>query len=241
MDIFLKLLIAHLLTDFFLQPDKWVNQKKDQTLKSKYLYYHIIITGLMAWLFLFDWTLWYVALFVAVTHFVIDLIKITFCPDNLKSFVTDQICHIAILGIAALFVSGKLSTIFSELNYFAQTKWLTLMAGYLLVTTPMGFLVGKATQKWRDDLEDNQKERDSLKDAGIWIGILERILVVTFVLFNQFEAIGFLIAAKSILRFSDKSEDNPRKQTEYVLIGTLISFTLALFVGLLIKTIIDSV
>jgi hypothetical protein len=49
--------------------------------------------------------------------------------------------------------------------------------------------------------------------------------------FNQFDAVGFLIAAKSILRFKD---DNTLK-TEYVLIGTMLSFGIAIACGLLIN------
>jgi len=63
------------------------------------------------------------------------------------------------------------------------------------------------------------------------IGIIERFLVLTFVILNQFEAVGFLIAAKSILRFKD---DNTIK-TEYVLIGTMLSFGIAIALGIIIN------
>jgi hypothetical protein len=49
------------------------------------------------------------------------------------------------------------------------------------------------------------------------------------------EAIGFLIAAKSILRFTDMKGNNLRKEAEYVLIGTLMSFTCSIITGLLIN------
>ena len=54
-------------------------------------------------------------------------------------------------------------------------------------------------------------------------------------LLNQLAAIGFLIAAKSILRYGDKDSKGARKQTEYVLIGTLLSFTMAIIIGLLVR------
>lgn len=238
MDILLRLLIAHIITDFFIQPDKWVAEKREKTWKSKYLYLHILLTGLVAWLFLWDMGLWEVALFITITHLLIDLYKLIFCPNNLISFVFDQMCHVIILIISVIYINEGFPNVIETINnLFTDTRWLGIITGYLAVTTPVGYLVGKATERWRNDLEDAGKERDSLKDAGIWIGVLERILVVTFVLFDQYQAIGFLIAAKSILRFSDKSGDNPRKQTEYVLIGTLVSFTIALFIGLLIKEI----
>ena len=44
-----------------------------------------------------------------------------------------------------------------------------------------------------------------------------------------------MIAAKSFMRFSDRSEQKPCKKTEYVLIGTLISFTITIILGLLMK------
>ena len=65
--------------------------------------------------------------------------------------------------------------------------------------------------------------------------MLERLLVFGFIVLQQWPAIGWLIAAKSILRFSDLSRAKDRKLTEYVLIGTLLSFSLAIFIGLLYR------
>ncbi|HEY2727429.1 MAG TPA: DUF3307 domain-containing protein, partial [Parafilimonas sp.] len=75
----------------------------------------------------------------------------------------------------------------------------------------------------------------SLSEAGKWIGVFERILVLTFVIVNHFEGIGFLIAAKSILRFNDIKADTMRKEAEYVLIGTLMSFASSIVVGILVN------
>ena len=69
-------------------------------------------------------------------------------------------------------------------------------------------------------------------NAGRIIGILERVLIYFFVLYGHFAAIGFVIAAKSFTRFR---ELNTRHFAEYVLIGTLLSATLALAVAELIK------
>jgi hypothetical protein len=74
---------------------------------------------------------------------------------------------------------------------------------------------------------------ESLKDAGKYIGILERILVFVFVILDHWEAVGFLITAKSVFRFGDLKESKERKLTEYILIGTLISFGIAILIGLL--------
>ena len=73
---------------------------------------------------------------------------------------------------------------------------------------------------------------DSLPSAGKTIGILERLFVFTFIVLGQWSAIGFLLAAKSVFRFSDLSRAKDRKLTEYILIGTLLSFGLAVLIGL---------
>ena len=77
--------------------------------------------------------------------------------------------------------------------------------------------------------------RRQLADAGARIGMLERFLVLTFVLADQLVPIGFLLAAKSVLRFGELREDRDRKLTEYVLLGTMLSFALTLCLGILIR------
>lgn len=110
-----------------------------------------------------------------------------------------------------------------------------LLVIYAISTYPVSFLINKWTKQWREEIEDSQQERDSLGNAGKWIGRLERILIISFLWYDQFTAVGFLITAKSLLRLNDKEVKFPRKQTEYVLIGTLISFTCAFFLGILGK------
>jgi hypothetical protein len=114
---------------------------------------------------------------------------------------------------------------------------------YVFVIGPVSYMVKFLTEKWISDLEHAEV---GLKDAGMWIGYLERTLILTFVFLDQYAAIGLLVTAKSVLRLIDKPEApridvgnkllfNARKHTEYVLIGTFISFTFALSTGLLVK------
>lgn len=54
-----------------------------------------------------------------------------------------------------------------------------------------------------------------------------------FIIMGRWEAIGLLIGgAKSVFRFNDLKESNNRKLTEYILIGTLLSFGLAIITGI---------
>ncbi len=70
-----------------------------------------------------------------------------------------------------------------------------------------------------------------MKNAGALIGLLERLLTIMFVILGEYGAIGFIIAAKSILRF----KDTDTAKTEYVLAGTFLSFGIAIACGLLAK------
>ena len=72
----------------------------------------------------------------------------------------------------------------------------------------------------------------SLENARAYIGILERLFVFAFIIKNHWEGVGFLIAAKSVFRFGDLSNAKNRKLIEYILIGTFLSFGLAIIIAL---------
>lgn len=65
-------------------------------------------------------------------------------------------------------------------------------------------------------------------NAGALIGTVERWLILIFVCMQRYEALGLLIAAKSIIRFGDSQI----RKSEYVLAGTLLSIFIAVVMGL---------
>jgi hypothetical protein len=117
----------------------------------------------------------------------------------------------------------------------SNLKVLSVLTGYIICTTPLSFFVGIATKKWQEELKKGDVAVENLLNGGKWIGIIERLMIFTFVLLGKYEAIGFLITAKSILRFR---QDTETKQSEYVLVGTLLSYGLAIMVGLMISQIL---
>ncbi|MDK2969458.1 MAG: hypothetical protein PWQ65_561, partial [Bacteroidota bacterium] len=46
-----------------------------------------------------------------------------------------------------------------------------------------------------------------------------------------------LVAAKSVFRFGDLKDSGNRKLTEYILIGTLLSFGIAIVTGMIVVSI----
>ena len=106
----------------------------------------------------------------------------------------------------------------------------------LFLTTPASIFIKILLSSWTPVPEtQNNIQTESLSSAGKYIGILERLLVFTFIVVNHWEGVGFMVAAKSVFRFSDLAQAKQRKLTEYVLIGTLLSFGMAVLTGILIK------
>ncbi len=234
----LQLLLAHIITDFVLQTKRLLDQKRDKKGRSPFLYAHAVLAGLLTYVIVSDWSMWLVPVVITVTHFFIDLWKLHQKTDSLRYFLLDQLFHLLVLVLVWLYATNNYGELAPFLASAFTSKFvLVYLAGYLIVIFPIGFIIGKATQRWQEEI----KEEDGIKSldkAGRYIGIFERILVLTFIMTNNFPAIGFLIAAKSILRFSDKSKSGARKQTEYVLIGTLMSFALTIIIGFLMRMLV---
>ncbi len=83
----------------------------------------------------------------------------------------------------------------------------------------------------------SQSER-GFADGGAVIGRLERLLIYLFVLSGELGAVGFLVAAKSIFRFGELSNQKNRLEAEYITIGTMMSFTVGLLVAMLFRFLI---
>ena len=82
-----------------------------------------------------------------------------------------------------------------------------------------------------------------LPSAGRLIGWLERFLVISFVLMGQPGAVAVVLAAKGLLRFAEVSgrgDEPERRVAEYVIVGTLFSFSLAVAVGAVARCILQT-
>ncbi|MCL4514417.1 MAG: hypothetical protein M1379_02290 [Firmicutes bacterium] len=78
--------------------------------------------------------------------------------------------------------------------------------------------------------------------AGTFIGVMERFLVTTFIIFGQYGAVGYVFAAKSIGKFAEQDSDGRRQRfPAYYLVGTLASFAVAVVVGLAVNKLLQVV
>lgn len=226
--LFIKLLLAHLIADFLLQPARMVIHKEAKKAGSKYLYAHIIIHFLVTMLLLWDLNYWKLVLLITVSHYFIDIAKLygsSLFRIKAIPFVIDQILHIVVLYIAAYYTGlpEHFMTLLNELNWI-------LITAITFVTLPAAIIMNKLLEGLSDQIPVDHK---SLPNAGKYIGIIERLFVLAFIILGRWEVIGLLITAKSVFRFNDIRESNSRKLTEYILIGTLVSFGLAIVTGIL--------
>lgn len=228
MIFFIKLLLAHLIGDFLLQPARWVIHKEANKVASKYLYIHVLLHFIVTMVLLWDLTYWKLVGFITLSHYLIDLGKLYANPyfkNKNIPFFTDQFLHILVLYGCAYY--GNLEE--HSLWLISQLDW-ALVTAITFVTFPAAIVMGKLLEGFSNQIELDHK---SLPHAGKYIGIIERLFVLVFIILGRWEAIGLLIAAKSVFRFNDLKETNNRKLTEYILIGTLVSFGLAIITGII--------
>ena len=228
MMLFTKLFLAHLIGDFLLQPNRWVIHKESNKIASKYLYIHTVVHFLAILLLLWDLNYWKLALIITVSHYFIDLGKLYANPlFKRKSipFFIDQVLHIGVLYACAYYgnLIGHTVALFNDLDW-------GLVTAIVFVSFPSAIIMGKLLEGMSEQIPLDHK---SLPNAGKYIGIIERLFVLLFIIMGRWEAIGLLITAKSVFRFNDLKESNNRKLTEYILIGTLLSFGIAILTGVI--------
>ena len=228
MIVFIKLVLAHLVGDFILQFTSWVKAKEKKKWKAYQLYLHALLHGVLMLLLIWEVTFIPWAILLAIIHLVIDGVKLVLQSNKTKRgyFFADQIAHLISIYVIYRLYSG---TSIVDSSYFSEANFL-LITMLVFLTTPASYITSTFITRWAPHTEDDSD--DSLRDAGKYIGMLERLLAFVFVITGNWGAVGFLLAAKSIFRFGDLKEPRDRKLTEYILIGTLLSFGLAVMAAL---------
>ncbi len=233
--LFVPLLAAHLLSDFVLQTNAMVRAKD----RPFTFLVHILITGLCAYLLLGDFSEWRIPLIVLATHGLIDLLKIQITGrliDDLPAFALDLAAHLAVIfAISAIDWSriGIFEPWWLEHNPVSYLQTLVVASGLIANTLAAGHFINKALPQMLSTDPKELHQDQGLNGAGRYIGYLERILLLLFVYSGQLSAAGLLIAAKSVLRFQKTNES--RRETEYILVGTLLSFTVGIVLAFATK------
>lgn len=222
-ETFLILTLAHLMADFALQTDKICQDKAEKKWWSVYHYVHAAVVFGLSWLVLWKLEFWWCALIIGVTHLGIDIWK-SYHEENVAWFVLDQLTHLAVLaGVSCL-----LCQTFSWEKPFDIELWkVTVVVAVIICWKPANIFIKMMLKHYSVNMP---AEKESGFNAGALIGTIERWLILIFVCMQRYDALGLLIAAKSIIRFSEKDT----AKTEYVLAGTLLSIFIAVLAGLMV-------
>jgi hypothetical protein len=228
-ELILLQFIAHLCLDYFFQTDRLAKQKNTIGFKSSFLYWHALVCFVLAWLFSIQISFVFVAAIIAITHFLMDGFKHHL--NNSKyfgryAFFIDQAIHLIILVVVVV-LFDKWQGINPSIDVSINFKYLLIITGYLVCLKPANIFIREVFKSTEIQVSSDNE----MPNAGKVIGVLERILTLTFIIVSQYSAVGFLIAAKSILRYGN----NETLKTEYVLIGTMLSFGIAVIAGIIIN------
>ncbi len=123
--LFSILLSAHLTGDFILQTDRIYALKlvslKGQLLHASMNFISVFLFVMIAYLNLVPAII--SALIVFITHFIIDYIKLKIRERNPFLFLLDQVLHIGIILIIAIFLNSRFTTInlFNNLDKYIFT------------------------------------------------------------------------------------------------------------------------
>ena len=238
----LAIYLAHLLSDFVFQTHRLVEQKRRGRPFAYFLHglTHYLAAVILVGFFIAGSALLLrthlVLLALTLVHLLIDFAKIrltkkTLINDGSVAFVSDQLAHLLTVVFAAWLLSPGMS--FLALVAPLQTsrslgnKFLAVPVIYIAVIFGGGYLIRFLTRSLAESVRDEELEKagEQLQNAGLYIGWLERFLILTALLQRSPAAVGLILTAKTIARYP---EFKSARFAEYVLIGTLLSVSLAL-------------
>lgn len=239
MQVLLALVIAHLLGDFVLQRNAVIEGKRKGRWPAliEHGAWHLA-SLVVAWLLFAPAGI--AVLHVAVAfgaivtlHLLTDLASYRLPVERpLLAFVLDQLLHLLVLVAAAWWLSGRPDWLSAMAPAWDEVSsglgW--LLAAYLIVVVVFGWVNRLALQSLLPESDDQEL---GLARAGLYIGWLERFLMFSAVLIGAWSVLGLVLAAKSVFRFD--SIRHQREHAEYFVIGTLLSVSEVVAVGLLLR------
>jgi hypothetical protein len=223
----IAMLLAHLVGDYILQWDSlalWKSRELRGVLA------HGLVVTFVTFLFIlpFDPTWWQGAAFISILHIAIDAVQLRLRPpiSPLFRFILDQIAHFTVIGMA-LVGGGYLApaSILPDLIHMLQNEriWLYLL-GYAFVTMPAWVLVKFAAYGL---VKGAPPAFPGISNK--YLGILERVLITTFVALGQFILVPLIAIPRLVVEWPTVRDG---EETAVYLAEFLASITVAVLTGL---------
>jgi hypothetical protein len=239
-NLFLAIYLAHLLTDFVFQTSRLVAKKRrgdwhGYVIHGVTHYVLVLVTVALADPHRFPTpSFQLVALSLSIVHLLVDWAKVSstksrLLPDNALVFLLDQAIHLlTVIGAVSFLVHPSV-----QMFVFWLTRIRSLQETILLVTVVYVFVIfgggylirALIAPLWKEEPGKETIEHEEVINAGLYIGWLERFLVLTALFLQSPATVGFILAVKSIARYPELKSV---RFAEYFLIGTLLSVAIAI-------------
>ncbi len=243
---FLGLYLSHLLTDFVLQSDRMIADKKRRSLLayaehgaihffSAALFLGFAIPGLAL-----RWSFYASILGLVLVHLAIDRLKLRLVrsatlTDGATTFLADQALHVLTVFFTAwLLIRPPFWALLEKFHWVqsAIEKPLVVSVVYVGVIFGGGYVVRFLTKPLtKQDMSILGETANEMQNAGMYIGWLERFVVLTALVLQSPATVGLILTAKSIARYPEMKSV---RFAEYFLIGTLLSMSLGILGGLIL-------
>ena len=239
-NLFLAIYLAHLLTDFVFQTSRIVSNKHRGKWRGYLIHGATHYVAVLVLVTLADpprllaLSFQLLAVSLSVVHLLVDWAKVSFITshrmsDNAVAFVLDQAIHlVTVIGAVFLLIHPSIDTLVSWLNRIRlhQESILLVSVVYVFVIFGGGYFIRALIGPlWKEEVGQTTKEHEEVINAGLYIGWLERFLVLTALFLQSPATVGFILAAKSIARYPELKSI---RFAEYFLIGTLLSVAIAI-------------
>jgi len=239
---FLALLLAHLAADFPLQSDAIIAAKKHGAkglLAHGAVHYVTAVAALLLFTSVRIWAVYPQTLLLTYVsaHLALDSLKQSYltrhaAADSTGPFLIDQALHLMmIVAVCWALTRVTWTEMTGAIHWAAGMQRVVLLVAvtYTAVIFAGGYLVRSMTRSLTDEMTAPEGEdKDALRNAGLYIGWLERFLVMTALLVQSPAMVGLILTGKSIARLGELKGP---QFAEYFLIGTLLSVSLALSGG----------
>ena len=228
--VFATLLAGHVIADFIVQSDCEAKKKgADRRVLAihcgKYACVSLVTACVLLCVGASATTAALACGLLAASHAMIDAFARPWLSrrigEEIGVLFADQILHLACIFFAACMVD-----MFSDVLILSESYEEVLVWGLslLLSTLPSGIAVRALLNDVRGEKGrrhfDECCDEGELLGSGCVIGLLERGITCVLTLLGQFDAIAFILAAKSIARYERLKE---KTFAEEYLVGTLMS------------------
>ncbi|HWO34067.1 MAG TPA: DUF3307 domain-containing protein, partial [Candidatus Acidoferrum sp.] len=235
-----------LLTDFVLQSDRMVTSKKRGAplayvehgaihFFSAALFLGFAIPGLAVRLGFYASILGLTLVHLAIDWLKIRLVRFEMIEDGAATFLGDQAVHAVTVFLTAwLITRPPFGTLLAKVHWAqsAIEKPLLVSVIYVGVMFGGGYVIRFLTKPLtKQDMSILGETTDEMQNAGLYIGWLERFVVLTALVLQSPATVGLILTAKSIARYPEMKSV---RFAEYFLIGTLLSMSLGIIGGLIL-------